>query len=169
MPPSAPMSSVDKSAIIADLRAQLAREIETLTFAAHQAREAATHEEAEPENDKDTRAIEAAYLAGAQADRVRDLQTAENALAFLRLRDFGPTDTVGLGALVELEAEDDATLLYFLAPQGGGMRSVQGGKVIQVVTPQSPLGQALVGRSEGESVEVRGPRGKRELVIVGLR
>ena len=52
------------------------REVEVLTAAARSTHEAATHEENKAENDKDTRAIEAGYLAGAQADRVRELQGA---------------------------------------------------------------------------------------------
>src|SRR4051812_39561967 len=155
-----------KRALIQQLQADLAEEIASHTRAANSAREAATHEENRPENDKDTRAVEAAYLAGAQADRVRDLERIANALEFLPLRGFGVDEPIASAALIELDlggaAErrppNDAVknkLHCFMAPQGGGMKVELYGKEIQVITPQSPLGQALLGKSVGDVVEVR--------------
>jgi transcription elongation GreA/GreB family factor len=145
---------IDKQALIGRLREEIARTMGVLTRAAQEAREAATHEEAKPENDKDTRAVEAAYLAGAQADRARDLGRASAALAALVPRPFGPTDTISAGALVALE-QGDVTHWYFLAPQGGGLRAVIDGTEVQVITPVSPLGHELLGKSLGDAVEVR--------------
>src|SRR5258707_8534043 len=76
----AAMPAVDKRAIVVAIQEQLAAEIAVLTRAARDAHEAATHEEAKPENDKDTRSVEAAYLAGAQAERARDLERTASAL-----------------------------------------------------------------------------------------
>src|SRR3954468_23477478 len=133
--------------------------------AAKDAREAATHEEAKPENDKDTRAIEASYLAGAQANRVRDLSGIVNALEFLPLRAFGPADPIAAAALVEIDVEGKRAC-YFLAPQGGGLRVTIDGVVVQVITPPSPVGRALLGRVAGEVVEVRTEGGLREYEII---
>src|SRR6476469_2835162 len=79
----------EKQAIIDAIRAVLEQEIANLTAAAIATREGATHEDAKPENDKDTRAVEAGYLAGAQAKRVRDLEATHLALERLVLRAFG--------------------------------------------------------------------------------
>jgi transcription elongation GreA/GreB family factor len=155
---------VDKRSLIQDLRAVISRESGVLAAAAKDARAAATHEEAKPENDKDTRAIEAAYLAGAQAERVRELERVANALEFLSLRDFDDNDTVALTAIVALEHEGARTF-YFISPVAGGMRARMGDIEVQVITPQSPMGQALVGRTVGEVVDVR----KREYEIVSVR
>lgn len=155
---------VDKRALIQELRATIAREAAVLAAAARDAREAATHEEAKPENDKDTRAIEAAYLAGAQADRARELERTANALEFLVLRDFKDDDVIGLAAIVELDHEGTRSV-YFVAPAGGGMKGSSNGVDVQVITPQSPMGQALVGRAVGDVIEVR----KREYEIVDVR
>src|SRR5687767_406927 len=67
---------IDKQALVTALLAKLEAELANMTKAANTAREAATHEEAKPENDKDTRALEASYLAAGQAERVRDLEAA---------------------------------------------------------------------------------------------
>jgi transcription elongation GreA/GreB family factor len=147
------MADVDKRALVAELRADLARSIAVVTRAAGEAREAATHEEAKPENDKDTRAVEAAYLAGAQADRARDLERTAATLSSLDLRSFGPGDVISAAALIELE-HDGVTQHYFLAPEGGGLRADVGGVRVQVITPQSALGRELLGKEEGDLVEV---------------
>ena len=93
----------EKQAIVDAIRAVLEQEIANLTAAALATREGATHEDAKPENDKDTRAVEAGYLAGAQAKRVRELELTAARLKFLELRNFGPKDGIALGALVEVE------------------------------------------------------------------
>jgi transcription elongation GreA/GreB family factor len=159
---------VDKRALIQELIAVARGEIAILERAARATREAATHEESRPENDKDTRAIEASYLAGAQADRVRDIERVINALEFLPLRPFTATDRIASAALVEVDV-DGKRSHYFLAPQGGGLRVTIDGVVIQVITPPSSVGRALLGRAEGEVVEVRAEGGVREYEIVAVK
>jgi transcription elongation GreA/GreB family factor len=145
------MKSIDKRALVTQIRAELAREIAAMKKAQKDAREAATHEEAKPENDKDTRALEASYLARGQAERVRDMERADNALEFLVVR---ACESVTLGALVEVE-HDGARAIYFLAPVGGALRATIDGVTVQVVTPEAPMGRALVGKSAGDVLEVR--------------
>jgi transcription elongation GreA/GreB family factor len=152
---------IDKRALVAKLRAELAREIAAARAAQKDTQKAATHEEAKPENDKDTRALEQSYLARGQAERVRDLERADNMLEFLVLR---ACDKGALGALVELEC-DGARTVYFLAPVGGAVRTTIDDVVVQVVTPEAPMGRALIGREAGDVVEVRG----KELEIVEVR
>src|SRR5689334_1747458 len=89
------------------------------TNAANTTRAGATHPEAKPENDKDTRALEQSYLARGQALRVAELNDDLQLLRTLPLRSFGPSDPVAVGALVTLESEKD-TRCVFLVPRGGG-------------------------------------------------
>jgi transcription elongation GreA/GreB family factor len=161
------MREFDKRALVARLREDIAQAVAVLSRAAKESREAATHDEAKPENDKDTRAIEAAYLAGAQADRARDLERVAAALAALPLKIFGPGDRISASAIVELE-HDGVTQRYFLAPQGGGMRAVVDGAEVVVVTPQSALGRELLGKTEGDVVEVTVQQRVRSYEIVGV-
>ena len=120
----------------------------------------ATHAEAKPEGDKDTRALEQSYVARGQASRVRDLETALAETEGMALRAFGPGVPVALGALVEV-SEDDASLVFLLAPHGGGHRL----GTVQVVTPQAPIGRALLGKHEGDECEVVIAGKRRALVI----
>lgn len=147
------MRRLDKHEIVEKLREALRREVAVLDKSARSAREGATHEEAKPEDDKDTRALEASYLAGAQAGRLRALETMVRSLEFFEVREFRPEDPIAPSALVELENEDGKRSLYFLATVGGGTKLKLGDTEMQVLTPESPLGQILVGRRQGDSFE----------------
>src|SRR4051794_21630371 len=100
-----------KRALVAALLAKLDEELANMRRAAKDAREAATHEEAKPENDKDTRALEASYLAGAQAARVRDLEGAVKAIGSLPLLDL-EGKPIQSSAIVTLEDEDEARTTF---------------------------------------------------------
>lgn len=156
-----------KRAFVAALLANLEQELATMRRAAKDAREAATHEEAKPENDKDTRALEASYLAGAQAARVRELEGAIKATSAMEILDLAGK-TVQASAVVTVEDEDEAKTTFFFAPFGGGAALSALGATAQVVTPQSPLGQALFGRAAGDVIEVRTKGATREMTIVDL-
>lgn len=152
----------------AALRAELVAQLEAALAAAAAAHTAtvagATHAEAKPENDKDTRALEQQYLARGQAQRVVELQEALLELARWTPRGFGEEDAIALGALVTIDEEGDERML-FVAPVGGGNQLAGG---VQVVTPRSPLGQLLLGKQAGDDVELRsGPRA-RTLEIVSV-
>jgi len=132
----------------AELLELLEQTLATLEAAHAAAREGATHEQAKPENDKDTRAIEQSYLARGQAMRIEALQAGLAALGTMSLAD-GQVGRVG--ALIEAE-EDGEPVTFFVAPEGGGTKLTGG---VQVVTPASPLGQALLGKRAGDEVELK--------------
>jgi transcription elongation GreA/GreB family factor len=140
-----------------ELAAQMAHHAEST-------REGATHAEAKPENDKDTRALEQSYLARGQAMRVEEIVEHVQVLRFLNLRRFDERDAIAAGALVEIEG-DEQTRVVFMLPHGGGVEVSVDGVGIQVVTPISPLGKALLGRTVGDDFELRMRNTKREYVI----
>ncbi len=149
-----------KAALRDELTEALRAELDAVMRAHKATTAAATHEEAKPENDKDTRALEQSYLARGQAIRVRDLEVA---CAEVAAMNTAPSTRGAIGALVSV-SEDDASQMFFLAPHGGGTRLADG--AVQVVTPQSPIGRALVGKSEGDVCEVVIAGKTRELEIV---
>lgn len=160
------MSSLpSKQSLKDELVRALAAELETLERAQQAAREAATHEEAKPENDKDTRALEQSYLARGQAARVEELRSGWIEAQAMPVRAFAAGQPAALGALVTVE-QGDATLVLLLAPAGGGSRL--GGGAVQVVTPKSPLGRAILGKREGDDSEVVLAGKSRELSIVSV-
>ncbi len=87
---------------------------------------------------------------------------------FLPLREYGADDVACPAALVELEFQG-TTAFYFIAPQGGGLVTRVEGKPVQVLTPNSPLGEALMGKKVGEQVRVEMREGVREYRVVSIR
>jgi transcription elongation GreA/GreB family factor len=154
----------DKVALRTELLQTLKGAVETARAAHAAAVAGATDDEARPENDKDTRGLEQSYLARGQAQRVAELEAAVGEVGALALRAFGDGDRVALGALVTVE-EDGREHRFFVLPHGGGAVLSDG---TQVVTPVSPLGRALLGRSVDDEVEVRLPGKLRSFVIVAL-
>jgi transcription elongation GreA/GreB family factor len=157
----------DKARIAALLRERISADLATMSAAQRVVVDGATHEENRPENDKDTRALEQSYLARGQAQRVVELQDALNQLKALELRAFSASSAIALGALVTVD--DGRELVhYFVAPAGGGLRLDLGGKEVRVVTPQSPIAQALLGKRTGDDLDVRTPQGVTECSIAAL-
>lgn len=146
---------MDKAALLHQICAALRAELEVLHASARDAAASATHEDAKPENQYDTRGLEASYLAGAQAGRATALEQRIAALEQLSPRRFRAEDAVALTALVELEGEDGARRRFFVAPEGGGLRLDSSAGDLQVVTPAAPLGQALIGKRLGDEVQLR--------------
>lgn len=155
---------MDKKRILETLLAEMRAKLSVLIQSAHAARQEATHEDTKAENKYDTRAIEAGYLAGAQADRVAQLQATISFFERLELKPFGPRTPIEITALVELESDGKKTW-NFLLPQGGGMKVCQDDHDVFILGVQAPLGNALVGKTQGEVLEVRTQSGVKEYEI----
>jgi transcription elongation GreA/GreB family factor len=131
---------------------------------AHRAtREAATHEEAKPENDKDTRALELTYLARGEAMRIDELRLAVAETQAMPCAPVAEGQPVRLGALVATD-EDGVEALFWIAPHGGGSKL----GAVQVLTPKSPLGRALLGKLAGEECEAVLAGRRRSITIVDV-
>ncbi|MCP5042957.1 MAG: GreA/GreB family elongation factor [bacterium] len=86
---------------------------------------------------------------------------------------FGRNSKVALGALIDVsiegeEGSEERTL--FLLPVGAGteLMGPGGDGFISVIGPQSPVGQALLGASVGDEVEVMVAGRDREWTVVDL-
>jgi transcription elongation GreA/GreB family factor len=159
---------MNKPDLLRALCESLEGEIARATDTAERTRAGAIHEEAKPENDKDTRALETSYLARGQAQRVVDLQEALRLVKFMVVRDFRAEDAIDISALVELEA-DAQTRWYWLAAAGGGRTLTVEGVEVDVITPQAPLGRALLGRFTDEEFVLRAGGRARDFIIVAVR
>jgi transcription elongation GreA/GreB family factor len=159
---------MDKHELVKRVLEKLEAERRTLAEAALNTYEAATHEESEAEDQYDTRGLEASYLAGAQAKRVAEIDQFISSLRFLDAKDFKNDEPISATALVELD-HDGKTTWCFLLPKGGGMSVEFEGHQVQIVTPKSPMGEALVGRHSGDLALVDTGRETREYEIVSVR
>ncbi|MGD0816407.1 MAG: GreA/GreB family elongation factor [Verrucomicrobiota bacterium] len=109
----------------------------------------ATHESSKAESKYDTRGLEAAYLAGGQARQAKEILDSIKLYEAMTAKDFTEDEPIDVTALVELEA-GGARSLYFIGPKNGGLEIEHQRKEITVITPQSPLGQNLMGKTAGQ-------------------
>jgi transcription elongation GreA/GreB family factor len=149
---------MDKTLLRQAILERLAAELDTLTRAAHMARDEATSEESKAENKYDTRGQEAAYLAEGQARLALELQETMASYQTVSLPAFTTHDSIAPGAVITLEARGRCAA-YFLGPRSGGLELAVGGRALVIVTPQSPLGRQLLGKRVGDSVQLPGRSG----------
>ncbi|MDR3607854.1 MAG: GreA/GreB family elongation factor [Oligoflexia bacterium] len=157
----------NKRELIELILADLNRELAACAQSAKAAHEAATHEESKAEDQHDTRGLEASYLAGAQMARIETLRKMIAQFQRAEFRDFKTTDAVAIGALVGVVL-DGKKMHYLLVSQGGGVSISHQGKTIQVITPQAPLGDALLDKKLGDVVELEVQNAVREYEIISV-
>lgn len=143
-----------KEELLHQITAALTADLAVLSTAARVAHEAATHEECIPDNKYDTTALEASYIAQGQANRAQEIRGALESYRVLELREFDDETPIRLTAMVVLEDEEGAAKRVFLGPEAGGLKIADGAEEIVVITPQSPLGRALLGKVVGDQLQV---------------
>lgn len=144
----------DKQTVRTALEDALQRALDTMVNAARATREGAIHEDSRAEGDKDMRSTEQSYLARGQAMRVEDLAEQLQRLRAEKVVAFAADAPIAIGALVLVEVEDGASRALFVSAYGAGMLLRVGGVEITVVTPSSPMGQALLGKQAGDDFEL---------------
>jgi transcription elongation GreA/GreB family factor len=144
---------VNKRAIIKKITEKLVSELEVYFRAAHASRAEATHEQSKAESKYDTRGLEASYLARGQSKHAVELEAAIAEFEKLGARKFADGDAIAVGALVELEHGCENSF-YFIGPRAGGTEVLHDKKEILVITPQSPLGEQLMGKKSGDQPQL---------------
>jgi transcription elongation GreA/GreB family factor len=140
---------MNKRAIIRKITEKLLGELAVYFRAAQFSRAEATHESSKAESKYDTRGLEASYLARGQSKQAAELEAAIAEFEKLPVKKFGAEEPAALGALVELE-NDGENFFYFIGPRAGGTEVLHNKKEILVITPQSPLGEQLMGKKSGD-------------------
>lgn len=163
-----------KLEIIRAFITKLEEEALLLSASAKAAHEAATHEESQSEDPHDTRGLEASYLAGAQAARVKEIKDIAQHFKTLLDESKAPKDSVSIGAIVRLQplkSEDGPHLgspIQNLVALAGGGTAVTHPEVgaVQILSPHSPLGQEIIGLKKGDLVSIESKAGTRYYEIL---
>jgi len=143
---------ISKSAIVRQIIDQLTEQLGAFAGASRAMHADASDEQNKPEDRYDTRGLETAYLASSQARLATETEEALASYQALELREFQRDTPIDLTALVELESSGKRAL-YFLGPKSGGLEIHHNGTEILVITPESPLGQELVGKAVGDRIK----------------
>ena len=134
---------------------QLTRELESITAAAKNSFAAATGDAHYAESKYDTFSLESSYLARGQAKRVKELTDTLARLQVLPLKKLRKNTPSRLGALVRLEADDGDKRTLFFCPGGGGEQITIDGEEILLVTFSAPIGQAVLGKTVGDTFNIK--------------
>jgi transcription elongation GreA/GreB family factor len=146
--------TMNKRAIIQKIAAKLVEELEVYFRAAQFSRAEATHEQSKAESKYDTRGLEASYLAHGQSKQAAELEAAIVEFEKLAAGKLAVNGSIDIGSLVELETGGESSF-YFVGPRAGGTEVIHDRKEILVITPQSPLGEQLVGKKAGDTPQLK--------------
>jgi transcription elongation GreA/GreB family factor len=149
---------MDKQSLVAQIESKIRGTAQVAERAAAAAAEVAREGATPHEATEDGRvAIEFGSLARGQGKRYERARAELQALQTFKPAPFAAGGRVAVGALVEIEDEDNGEgRTFFLAPVGAGLElTMPGGDgFVSVVTPTSPVGRMVVGRRVGDIVEV---------------
>ncbi|MEG0151075.1 MAG: GreA/GreB family elongation factor [Comamonas sp.] len=146
---------MDKLLLQQQVLERLAEDLLQAEKAVRVAHETATHEENIAENKYDTLGLEAAYLASGQARRAEAIRQAMVNWRQFRPLPYNVIKGIQIGALVCLVDSDDRQQQIFLGPDGGSMKLARGAELVQVISSQTPLGRAMLGKCEGDEVSIQ--------------
>jgi transcription elongation GreA/GreB family factor len=99
------------------------------------------------------------------AQRIRELESALLMYRFLPVRDPEPDAVVAPASLIQVDYSGKKTWAL-IVPHHGGLVTEMDGHLVQVLTPQSPLGEAALGKKSGQEVAVQLSSGIRHYRIL---
>ena len=142
---------MNKSEILDAVLRSLRVDFENRLRVSKKTREQGNNSESRAEGKYDTLSIEENYLADGLAKQAESAAQAITLIEKMQLRTFANNDPIDLSALIEIQFAH-ATEWFFLAPVSGGTEVICAGTPVTVVTPESPLGQQLLGSRAGEKI-----------------
>ena len=161
------MEALNKQKIVTAIVAQLAEGLAAIIKSATAAHGGAVHEDAVAKSKYDTHGLELSYLAGAQFERANVLRALMTQYQEWQLKDFSAEDPIDLSAFIVLKGRDESQF-FFLGISGVSLNVLVDGIAIRVITPQSPLGEHLLGLYEGDELELNLGQ-KKNVTIVAVR
>ena len=148
-----------KKQLVNEIIDHLQTELTIAQQAADHAHNAAIDDQSIAETQYDNLAIEASYLAEGQSKRVIEYQQALQAYQQLTLLEFNENSPIKLTALVQLGKDQACHHWFFIGPYAGGFRTNVLNKTIEqqitVITPQSPMGMAMLAKQQDDDIEIR--------------
>jgi transcription elongation GreA/GreB family factor len=174
-------SSVNKKELLLPLLNHLQQEIDATLSAVNEAHALASHEQSKPENQYDTLALEAAYLAHGQSERIAELQRQFMLLDHFEFSDCNDSSRIAVGALVRIEdvgCDDHKQQWLWLLPVAGGVllkfenknKDNHGDEsiAIRTITPEAPLAKTIVGSYVGDEIVLNLGHKKKQFEIIEL-
>ena len=153
---------MNKAAVIEEIISKLRSQLAVAAGASNEAASYASDEEAKAESKWDTQGIEASYLAAGQAGQARVIAEAIQSLKSFLLDIQSDNKTITAGTLIECDL-NGFNDWFFLSPEGGGVSVKIDDSEVTVITPQSPIGQQIIGKKAGANFNL--PNGSKGTVL----
>jgi transcription elongation GreA/GreB family factor len=131
------------------------KDLQLALEASSSARQAATDAQAKAEHKYDTRGLEQSYLADGQSRRASELIESLALLESMPLKSFDEHSVVEMSAVVELESEDGELQRFFIVPRKGGIKLKHENQDYTTLSLDSPMGESILSKSVGDSVQVK--------------
>ena len=169
---------MNKKNLLTQLITQLQQEIDATLNAVNEAHALASHEQSKPENQYDTLALEAAYLAHGQSERIAELQRQIMLLNHFEFLDYTEESRITVGALVLIQELEGSSVA--VGPQWFWLLPVAGGKVlsfnstslneaeVRTITAKAPLAEKLLGCYVGGEILLNLGHKKKQFEIIEL-
>jgi len=107
-------------------------------------------------------------VAQGQANRAQEIRHALETYKALVAKPFDEESPIRLTALVSLEDMNGNCRKVFPGPEAGGLKLIDGDEESIVITPESPLGKALLGRVCDDEVCVGKSKGQKTYTIIDV-
>ncbi len=145
---------MNKRALIKKIVAKLTEELQVYFRAAQFSRAEATHESSKAESKYDTRGLEASYLARGPVQTSRRARSRHHRIRKAARQNVRRERPPLIWARSWNWRPDGESTFYFLGPRAGGTEILHDKKEILVITPQSPLGEQLMGKKSGDQPQL---------------
>ena len=164
---------VNKQELLNQLLNHLQQDIDATMRAVNEAHALASHEQSKPENQYDTLALEAAYLAHGQSERIAELQRQVMLLNHFEFTECGDESRIVVGALVCIESTESGSAenqqqWFWLLPVAGGVLLNMGSAEVRTITPEAPLAEKLIGNYVGDDVVLNLGHKKKQFEVIEL-
>ncbi len=146
---------MDKQALHKQIISELETVYQGAVDAAQRAYDTAVDEENEAENKYDTMGLEASYLAHGQSQRMAECLDDIVTFRALQVTQFSSLTPINIGALIYLKDDHDDEHIIFLSPVAGGLKVLFNKNEMTLITPSSPIGQALSASFVGDEISVK--------------
>ena len=148
------MIKINKKNLIQNIINDLSNKLNRSITSANEAHAIAVDDQSIAETQYDTVAIEASYLAEGQSRRVQEYQEAIKCYQSLIYKHFDENSTITLTALIQLSKDKTKQHWFFIGPDAGGFSCKLSQQLITVITPDSPMGLAMLDKQQDDDIEV---------------
>lgn len=165
--PAVHHSRIDKQELLREVIAQVEETLRRLGSGYAVAKQATLDSPHVMKSKREVTGIEASYLANALAGNIQEREFWLRTLKQVHLP--GAPERAALGCVVGIgRPEGPVERRYFILPVCGGLEIFlqDGMKSVRVVTPETPVAQALIGRSVGDEVKLQHEQDLPQIVLM---